>query len=205
MGETIHCPNPDCGKPFRADVPSAMPATEELAEGKARTAVVHDPAKDEEVLRVIHPAMLRNHPLSFMTIGLLLLVGLAGLLKSMTGNAELVLNDGEIMGASALRMVSLILCAIAALLYFVWWLKIITTTLTVTSERTRFSHGIISRHTSEVLHRDVKNLQIEQNILQRMLGVGDVAISSSGQDTLEIVAHAIPKPQAVAELVRDRQ
>jgi uncharacterized membrane protein YdbT with pleckstrin-like domain len=91
-----------------------------------------------------------------------------------------------------------------ALLGF-WWLEVISATLTVTTKRTIHRTGILSRQTSEVRHNDVRNLQLDQSALERLFGVGDIAISSAGQANLEIVADAIPHPERIIETIRERQ
>ena len=40
---------------------------------------------------------------------------------------------------------------------------------------------------------------------RRLLNYGDIAISSSGQDDFEIVAHDIPDPDRVLEIIRKNQ
>ncbi len=205
MGDMIVCPNQDCRKPFRADIPSAMPARETPQSAKTPHARVDQPASDEEVIRRVHPAMFRSHPLRYVLLCLFFVAGLAGLEVSLLEGKGLVLGNGQMVDRSMVVTVSAILAGSAALLFAGWWIGVLTTTLTVTSERTRLRRGIIARHTTEVRHCDVRNLQVEQNILQRLWGVGDVAISSSGQDNLEIVVHAVPKPQEIASIVRDRQ
>jgi uncharacterized membrane protein YdbT with pleckstrin-like domain len=75
----------------------------------------------------------------------------------------------------------------------------------VENKPTTFQEGIISRETSEVQHDDVRNLQIDQNILERLLGIGDIAISSSGQDDMEIQVKGIPSPDRLAKVIRKNQ
>jgi len=56
-----------------------------------------------------------------------------------------------------------------------------------------------------VRHDDVRNIQVNQNIYQRAVGTGDIAISSAGQDNLEIDVDSIPQPEELATTVRDLQ
>lgn len=63
----------------------------------------------------------------------------------------------------------------------IWYLTCLCTRLTVTNQRTTLRHGLLSKHTNEVWHRDVRNVQIDQSFFQRIFGVGRIAISSSGQ------------------------
>jgi uncharacterized membrane protein YdbT with pleckstrin-like domain len=77
--------------------------------------------------------------------------------------------------------------------------------LHITDERTLLVEGIISRYSTEVRHEDVRNLQVEQTALQRILGVGQIEISSSGQSAMEIVVKGVPDPQGIADLIRRHQ
>ena len=79
------------------------------------------------------------------------------------------------------------------------------TTLTVTDDRTTYQEGFVSRETSEVQHNDVRYIQLDQSLVQRLLGIGGVSISSSGQDNLEIVANRLPNPKRIIELIRANQ
>jgi len=48
-------------------------------------------------------------------------------------------------------------------------------------------------------------MQVDQNAIQRILNVGSIAISSSGQDDLEIYVKGIPDPNDVADFIRKMQ
>jgi len=72
----------------------------------------------------------------------------------------------------------------------------------VTDKRTILRKGILSKYTNEVFHSSVRNIEINQNIMQRIFRVGDISIaSSSGQPDLEIVVHGIPDPETVKQLI----
>ena len=84
---------------------------------------------------------------------------------------------------------------------FVWWLQCRATSLVVTQDRTILRKGLLSKSTTEVWHSDVRNVQISQGLLQRMLGVGTIGISSAGQSGVEILAVGMPDPGAVRRLI----
>ncbi len=65
-------------------------------------------------------------------------------------------------------------------------------------------YGVVSRDTT-IQHEDIRNFQVSQSGFDRLFGVGDLFLSSSGQDGLEIRAYGIPKPEHVADVVRDLQ
>ena len=97
----------------------------------------------------------------------------------------------------------LVMCLflIGFLLFFLWWLNTLETTLTVTTKRTVLRRGILAKSTTEVRHRDVRNIQISQSVFQRMAGVGTIGISSAAQSDIEIVAQGMPNPQKVKQII----
>lgn len=103
--------------------------------------------------------------------------------------------------------VGFVLLAIACLVgigipfMLVWWLKSRHTTLTITNRRSILQTGIFDRYSSEVMHDDVRNIQVGQTFAQRLLGVGTLAISSAGQAGVEIEVRGITDPEAVRETI----
>jgi len=83
----------------------------------------------------------------------------------------------------------------------IWWLDTKASTLTVTNKRTIQRTGLFSRKTTEVLHRDVRNIEINQSISQRMFGVGSIGIASAGQAGIEIQFAGIRDPDGVKALI----
>ena len=59
--------------------------------------------------------------------------------------------------------------------------------------------------TNEVQHDDVRNIKSERNLLERLFNYGDIALSSSGQDDMEIVVHDVPDPDGIIEIIRQHQ
>ena len=52
------------------------------------------------------------------------------------------------------------------------------------------------------LVQDIRNITLEQSFFQRMLGVGDIGISSAGSDGIEVRFGGVGKAPAVKERVR---
>lgn len=82
-----------------------------------------------------------------------------------------------------------------------WWLGTRAAELTITNKRTTQRTGLISKNTTEVLHRDVRNIQVSQSALQRIFGVGSLGISSSGQAGVEIQFSGVVDPDSVKALI----
>lgn len=84
---------------------------------------------------------------------------------------------------------------------FILWVRHLGERITVTNKRCIWRRGFLSKSTSEVLHDHVRNIQIDQSFLNRVFNVGQVGISSAGQDGVEIQAFAIPRPMEVKKTI----
>jgi hypothetical protein len=91
--------------------------------------------------------------------------------------------------------------ALAVLLLLSWWLDCLGHRLIVTDRRTIFRKGLLSKFTNEVLHSHVRNIQISQSVFQRLMQVGSIGISSSGQAGIEIFIRGIPNPYDVKTII----
>ena len=101
--------------------------------------------------------------------------------------------------------VVLIPLGIGIVLLLLWWLQCRFTTYTITNLRTIAQTGILSRNTNEVRHIDVRNLQVNQDVFQRMFGFGSVAISSAGQSDIELTMVRVENPHKIADIIRQHQ
>lgn len=193
-----------CSHPYQPEVPTGRLLTQR---DDGRWAAAGDrlaggPSANEVTLVMVRPAMFRARPLRY--IGLIggIIIGLAGLIYFGAQGDNSAISSWP-------RPVALVcgvlfgLLSLSSLAYMVYWLiSVRNDTLQITNERTIWERGILDRATSEVQHDDVRNIQIKQTFLERILGVGNIAISSAGQDEMEIEIHAIPDPDAVADKVR---
>ncbi len=98
-------------------------------------------------------------------------------------------------------VVALSVCLVGLPILLVWWLRNRCQVLTITSYRTILRTGWLSHRTTEVLHRDVRNLQIYQTFQQRLTRTGWIGISSAGQSGIEISVDNIPHPEKVRRIV----
>ena len=107
--------------------------------------------------------------------------------------------------------ITFILCVLlvpfllGALLLLIWWLQCKATCLTVTNKRTTLRRGILSKHTTEVRHTDVRNIQVRQGVFQRMFGIGAIGVSTAGTAGVELQVSGIPHPKAIADMIRQYQ
>jgi uncharacterized membrane protein YdbT with pleckstrin-like domain len=100
-----------------------------------------------------------------------------------------------------LLSVLLVAAGVGLVILGIWWLNTKAATLTVTNKRTIQRTGLISKKTTEVLHRDVRNIEIDQSISQRVFGVGSIGIASAGQAGIEIQFSGLRDPDGVKALI----
>lgn len=198
IGDRVDCRK--CGKPFEAAMPVARP-TEGASTGQSEFRVAAGEGEVEDTLLTVHPVIVRKHPFRFLGLVLVVAAGVVAMILGLLGGAALPGNLPPMM----LAVGGAVLAAIGLIYWFFLWIQTRFTVLTVTNRRTVLRKGIIARKTTEVRHRDVRNLQVNQTEVERLLGVGDIAISSSGQDELEIQVIGIPHPEKIASIVRDLQ
>ena len=147
-----------------------------------------DRGPERRVMKV-RPAMFRARPALFTLLVAVLAGGVIGAaVFAWRGRAPYAYGAGA--------------AALAALVWLdVWKLRTMFVALEITNKRTVETRGLLSRATSEVLHEDIKNLQITQTFWQRIWGVGTIGISSSGQDGIEIVVTNMPRPMEIKRTI----
>ena len=100
---------------------------------------------------------------------------------------------------------ALIPVGIGLVVLFVWWLRCLATSLVITDRRVTLRQGLLSKNTNDVLIADIRNVKVRQNLLQRIFGVGTVAVSTSGQSDMEIEVHGVPAPARIKAIIDDRR
>jgi uncharacterized membrane protein YdbT with pleckstrin-like domain len=100
-----------------------------------------------------------------------------------------------------LCVLAILLGGLGLLLLGIWWLNTKGSTLTITDKRTIQRRGLFSKHTTEVVHRDVRNIQVSQSIFQRIFDVGNLGISSAGQSGVEIQFNGLRDPEDVKMMI----
>ena len=177
--------------PYCGDMNRVPEAQDSITKGPEAKGLPPDAGPEQDIC-TIHPAMFCAHPFKFSAI---VLLTLGGLFLIFAAKPMESLYDG----LSYLGMVM----ALAGAIWWVYWFVAshLRVKLTISNKRTIRHEGIIRRHTSEVLHDHVRNVEIRQSLLQRILKVGYIGISSSGQDGIEIQVKDMPRPYAIKALI----
>ena len=194
-GDVNRVPAQEAAASEPAPKPEAPPAGEAAPGDRPETwegrPLPPDEGPEQEIC-MVHPAMVRAHPFRLLLI-LVLLVG-GGVLAIWAGNLE--------SGWAWLKWPGIIAAVAGALWWIAWYLGAhLWVKLEISNKRTIRKEGIIRRHTSEVLHNHVRNVEIRQSFLQRIMKVGYLGISSSGQDGIEIEVRDLPRPYELKSLI----
>jgi uncharacterized membrane protein YdbT with pleckstrin-like domain len=76
------------------------------------------------------------------------------------------------------------------------------TSWSLTSDRLIERRGLLASHRREMELADVRSIEVDRSLMQRMLGLGNVAIASAASADFLIRMNNIPNPERVAEILR---
>lgn len=197
-GRKIECPA--CGdvnlvpaiavvaQPAAAVAPAPKPA----APDRAAAAGYPPAAGPEQPVMTVHPVTFRSRPFVGLIVVLALLGGAAG---------GVYFYFVKQPADPVLASVSAVAFLLALLVILVWKIAARAERLEITTKRTIERKGLLSKATTEVLHADIRNVQVVQTFGQRLLRTGTLEISSAGQADIEIVMHNLPNPRGVNRVV----
>jgi uncharacterized membrane protein YdbT with pleckstrin-like domain len=72
----------------------------------------------------------------------------------------------------------------------------------ITSDRLVEKRGVLSSHRREMELSDIRSIEVDRRFMQRLMGLGNVIVSSAANADAIIHLSDIAKPDAVAETVR---
>ena len=100
-------------------------------------------------------------------------------------------------------VISVLLCLVVVgiPILLVWYLRARSTELTITNLRTRLHRGWFSRSITEVWHRDVRNVQLDQTFGQRLFNTGRIGVSSAAQSGVEIDVSGMLAPDKIKDII----
>lgn len=153
---------------------------------------------DEQTLATVNPAVFREHPVQTVLLALLIVAGLTMAIQ-FSGDP-----DGG-LATTALAALGVVFAVASSAVLVLRFVASRFESLTVTTQRSIWARGIINRQSSEVQHDDIRNIQVSQTLIERLVGAGSVAISSAGQGDMEILIRGIPRPHRVVDTVRTYQ
>jgi uncharacterized membrane protein YdbT with pleckstrin-like domain len=75
----------------------------------------------------------------------------------------------------------------------------------IEGEHIESRHGLIARRVRAVRIRDLRNINVRQSLVQRLLDVGEIEFSSAAGDRIEVVFFGVPDPMGFMEHVQTLQ
>lgn len=67
--------------------------------------------------------------------------------------------------------------------------------------RITLERGLLSKSYRELIVRDIRSVEIDQSLLARLVGVGDLTISTAARVDADEEIEGIPNPKAVRDLI----
>ncbi len=193
-GEKIACPY--CGDINRVPAEGAgdaarAPKSAAAAPKGDRAAAAGFPPDSgpEQTVRKLRPALFRARPILFSVVLLVLIAGGVGVIYGLVQDRAWIWILGLLGAAAALLVISY------------WWLHTMSAALVVTNKRTIQKKGLLARSSSEVVHDNIRNIQIDQTFWERLWGVGSIGISSSGQDGIEVQMADLRAPDEIRKII----
>jgi hypothetical protein len=187
-GQKVACPA--CGDV--AVIPGAVVTGRPVAPDRA-AAAGYPPANGPEVdVLMVRPAMLRAHPFRFI---ILFIVGVGGMMAGV--HLWLISNPPK----TPVAIGCFALGAVALGMLGVWKVHTLSEGLRITTKRTVEIKGLLSKATSEVLHADIRNIQVEQTFFERVCNVGFLSLSSSAENQDVVEMSDVPDPGKVKSII----
>ncbi len=149
---------------------------------------------NERELLIVRPAMFRAKPLLFTAHVLVLLGCIAG---------AIWVGFWTAYPWAAIAFGVVFLAVGGNFAY--WKIRTWAVVLRVTTERTVEDRGFFSRVTSEVMHHNIRNVQISQSFWNRLWGVGKLQIASAGHEGYEITFNDVVRPYQVKKLIDEHR
>lgn len=135
--------------------------------------------------------------------------GRASFWRGYPGESALAFVIMPILALIAWSMLHWLAALPLALITAIWVtrlaIKIYSMEYVLTTERTTVRTGILTRRVVEVRHKDVRQIEVDQTIIQRLLGTGQLRVSSAASSGFEIDIDGIAHPDSLAADIRKRQ
>ncbi len=93
----------------------------------------------------------------------------------------------------------IVFCWLIIPLIVAFWKKA-SLVLRVYGDRVVLETGVLSKSSVAVFCADIRAVNIRQDLVQRIVGIGDIGITAAG-DAAEQVAFGLPNPKGIKELI----
>lgn len=100
------------------------------------------------------------------------------------------------------RWVALIPLTFGVLLLLQLWIRVKSFSYRLTTQRLFIRRGWLAKHVNELELYRVKDVVVDQGVLQRMLGYGSITVLADDNTTPEVHLDRVSSPTKVKELIR---
>jgi len=143
----------------------------------------------EEVRSVARIGMFRRYPVRCLCY----IVAILGLI---TATAWAFGQDQTTWG-----LVALVAAGLVAARFLYWFLTVQYTSLVVTNRRVMVETGLFTREASEVPLKSITGIQIEQDVVQALFGVGDLIINCEKGSKQQMLVLGVIGPEPVVQQI----
>lgn len=85
------------------------------------------------------------------------------------------------------------------------WKRRASVVLRVYPGRVTLERGLLSKSYREFMARDIRSIEIDQGLLARMVGIGDLTISTAATVDADEEIEGIPDPKAIRDLILEQR
>ena len=189
-GLTFNQPVPPVATP--STQPVSSPVVQPATPPSSHSPVYADTG--EQILYEASPLMFRNNISRVIMWAFLFMVGLLFLLIGTAGGETMVFLP---MG--------MFFVGISIFALVVMFLGCLTTRLIITNHASTLRKGILSKRTVELLHEHIRSVRMSQGIIDRLLNVGRIDISTAASGVAEISISGLHDPEKVKTLIQQYQ
>jgi uncharacterized membrane protein YdbT with pleckstrin-like domain len=100
------------------------------------------------------------------------------------------------------RPIAIALFALGLLIFIAAIASRRSTSWSITSERLIERHGLLSQTRREVELADIRSVEVSRTLVQRLIGIGSVVVSSAASADYMIRMQNVANPDQIAETVR---
>ena len=147
-----------------------------------------------QVLYEASPSLLRMNPFG----SLMLILGLVGGVLIATPPVAAGLGAALLMPANLVSLGGLALAALAFFWLLVWFIQTKMDHLVIKPDEIVWTHGLLSKQYTEIAQSSIRSVRVQQSVLQRIMGAGDVMVYTAG-DLPEVVIRGLPNPELVRQ------
>jgi uncharacterized membrane protein YdbT with pleckstrin-like domain len=142
---------------------------------------------------IARPAWLNQ----WWQIGILFLMPVVFVLAYLKGH--------QYFSTENLRVVYVVIVAVFVYLIAVVIYRRYSWAYTIGSETIESREGLIARKVKSIRVQDLRNINVNQSLWQRLMGVGDVEFSSAGGSGIEVSFRGVSDPLRVKSLAQRMQ